>query len=112
MFLGVPYVPFFVGAGGCLLLAMYINLLLVALLPIVIVTMRLMARRDEMIFRLLGLRWQMRARIRNLGRHEGMWSLSPSRYRPLLHDHAAWTGADAPRVRRGRLQPMLATRQP
>ena len=26
MFLGVPYVPFFLGAGGCMLLAMYFNL--------------------------------------------------------------------------------------
>lgn len=86
MFLGVPYVPFFIGAGGCLLIAMYVNLLLVALLPLTIVAMRQLARRDEMIFRLLGLRWQVWCRVRNLRRHGGMWSLAPFKYRPLLHD--------------------------
>mgnify|MGYP002718415735 CR=1 FL=1 len=34
MFLGVPYVPFFIGAGACLLLAVYVNLLLLALMLI------------------------------------------------------------------------------
>jgi type IV secretion system protein VirB3 len=97
MFLGVPYVPFFVGVGGCLLLAMYVNLLLVALLPVVTVAMRQMARRDEMIFRLLGLRWQLRCRVRNLRRHDGMWSLSPCRYRPLLQDPRAGDGSAATR---------------
>ena len=81
MFLGVPYVPFFVGAGACLLLAMYGNLLLLALLPAVVFVMRQMARRDEMIFRLLGLRWQFRGKVRNLQRHGGMWSFSQNAYR-------------------------------
>lgn len=81
MFLGVPYVPFFLGAGGCLLLAMYFNLLYLALMPIVIFIMRQMARRDEMIFRLLGLRWQLRLRVRNLKHHSGMWVFSPNEYR-------------------------------
>src|SRR3989339_331092 len=65
MFMGVPYVPFFIGAGGCLLLAMYINLLLLLLMPCVIFVMRQMVRRDEMIFRLLGLHWMHRLRVRN-----------------------------------------------
>jgi type IV secretion system protein VirB3 len=77
MFLGVPYVPFFVGAGACLLLAVYVNLLLLALLPVVICAMRQMARRDEMVFRLLGLRWRMRARARNLALRDGAWSFAP-----------------------------------
>lgn len=81
MFLGVPYVPFFFGAGGCLLLAFYINLFFLGLIPVVIFVMRQMARRDEMIFRLLGLRWQFRARVRNLGLHGGMWVFSPNDYR-------------------------------
>lgn len=81
MFMGVPYVPFFVGAGGCLLLAMYINLLLLLVMPGVIFVMRQMARRDEMIFRLLGLRWQFRTKVRNLRHHEGMWVFTPNAYR-------------------------------
>lgn len=81
MFLGVPYIPFAVGAGSCLLLTFYINMFCLLLLPIVIFVMRQMARRDEMIFRLLGLRWRFRARVRNLQHHSGMWVFSPNLYR-------------------------------
>lgn len=81
MFMGVPYVPFFIGAGSCLLLAMYTNLFLLLLIVPVIFVMRQMARRDEMIFRLLGLRWQVKFRTRNRSRHEGMWVYSPNSYR-------------------------------
>src|SRR5690606_25706428 len=77
MFLGVPYVPFFVGAGACLLLAVYVNLLLLVLMPLVILAMRQMARRDEMVFRLLGLRWQFRAKVRNRRLRDGDWSFAP-----------------------------------
>ena len=77
MFLGVPYVPFFVGAGSCLLLAVYVNLLLLVLAPLVILAMRQMARRDEMIFRLLGLRWQFGTRVRNRALRDGDWSFAP-----------------------------------
>jgi type IV secretion system protein VirB3 len=77
MFLGVPYVPFFVGAGACLLLAVYVNLLLLVLMPLVILAMRQMARRDEMVFRLLGLRWQFRVRVRNRELRGGDWSFAP-----------------------------------
>ena len=81
MFLGVPYVPFFLGAGGCLLMAMYFNLLFLLLIPVVIFVMRQMARRDEMIFRLLGLRWQFKFRVRNVKHHSGMWVFTPNGYR-------------------------------
>lgn len=81
MFMGVPYVPFFIGAGGCLLLAMYTNLFYLLLMPVVIGIMRQMARRDEMIFRLLGLRLQMRLRVRNLREHAGAWVFTPNPYR-------------------------------
>jgi type IV secretion system protein VirB3 len=81
MFLGVPYVPFFIGAGGCLLLAMYSNLFMLVLIPCVIFVMRQMARRDEMIFRLIGLRWMYRFKVRNLKQHDGMWVFSPNLYR-------------------------------
>lgn len=82
MFMGVPYVPFFIGAGSCLLLAMYFDMFLLGLIPPVIFVMRQMARRDEMIFRLLGLRWQFKFKVRNLNRHVGMWVFSPNVYRP------------------------------
>ncbi|OZB62027.1 MAG: hypothetical protein B7X33_03485 [Lysobacterales bacterium 13-68-4] len=81
MFLGVPYVPFFLGAGGCMLLAMYTNLFYLLLMPVVIFVMRQMARRDEMIFRLLGLRLQFRTRMRNIRENDGMWVLTPNLYR-------------------------------
>lgn len=87
MFMGVPYVPFFIGAGACLLLAMYFNLFLLLLVVPVVFVMRQMARRDEMIFRLLGLRWQFKLKTRNRGRHEGMWVYTPNSYRekPATH---------------------------
>lgn len=81
MFLGVPYVPFFIGAGGTLLLAMYTNLFLLFLIPVVIFVLRQFARRDEMVFRLLGLRLQVRTRMRNVGDHDGIWVCSPNLYR-------------------------------
>jgi type IV secretion system protein VirB3 len=40
-----------------------------------------MAKRDEMIFRLLGLRWLFRMRVRNAQRYSGMWVFSPNEYR-------------------------------
>lgn len=81
MFMGVPYVPFFIGAGGCILLAMYFNLLWLLLTPVVIFVMRQMARRDEMIFRLIGLRLQFRTRVRNVRDNDGMWVFTPNIHR-------------------------------
>ena len=81
MFMGVPYIPFFIAAGACLLMTFYFNMFFLLLLPIVIFIMRQMARRDEMIFRLRGLRWQFKFRARNLKHHSGMWVFSPNAYR-------------------------------
>lgn len=81
MFMGVPYVPFFIGAGGCILLAIYFNLLWLLLTPVVIFVMRQMARRDEMIFRLLGLRLQFRTRVRNVHDNDGTWVFTPNIHR-------------------------------
>lgn len=86
MFMGVPYVPFFMGAGACLLLSMYFNLFFLLLIPPVIFVMRQMARRDEMIFRLLGLRLQFRTRVRNLREHDGMWVFTANNYRGQSRD--------------------------
>jgi type IV secretion system protein VirB3 len=81
MFMGVPYVPFFIGAGACMLLALYFNLFYLLLLPVVVFVMRQMAKRDEMIFRLLGLRLQFLTRVRNRQQNEGLWVFTPNRYR-------------------------------
>lgn len=83
MFMGVPYVPFAIGAGACLLLTFYIDMFFLLLLPFVIMVMRQMARRDEMIFRLLGLRWRFWLRARAGRSHDGAWVFSPNSYRPL-----------------------------
>jgi type IV secretion system protein VirB3 len=81
MFLGVPYLPFFIGAGGTLLMAFYVDMWCLLLMPIVIMVMRQMARRDEMIFRLLGLNFMFKLRARNVREHGGMWVFSPNAYR-------------------------------
>ncbi len=81
MFLGVPYVPFFFVAGGLLLLSMYTNFWLLLTIPVAIFIMRMMAKRDEMVFRLLGLRLQFKLRVRNVHEHDGMWVFSPNHYR-------------------------------
>lgn len=81
MFLGVPYVPFFLAAGGCFLFAVYVNLFWLLLLPVVIFAMRHIARRDEMIFRLLGLRLQVRLRVRNVRVHHGVWVFTSNVHR-------------------------------
>lgn len=85
MFMGVPYVPFAIGTGACLLLTFYLNMFFLVLLPVVVMVMRQMARRDEMVFRMLGLQWMLRLRVRNVARHDGLWVLSPNAYRPRLH---------------------------
>jgi type IV secretion system protein VirB3 len=72
MFLGVPYMPFFICVGGCFLLAVYFSFFLLFLIPVIILIMRTMAKRDEMIFRLLGLRLQ---------ENDGMWVFTPNSYR-------------------------------
>lgn len=87
MFMGVPYVPFFIGAGSVILLSFYTNMFFLVMLPVVIFVMRQMARRDEMIFRLLGLRLQVRRKARNLDRHGGTWTFSPNSYRDPRAKH-------------------------
>jgi type IV secretion system protein VirB3 len=81
MFLGVPYIPFFIGAGGVFLLAIYFQIFLLVLEIPVIFIMRMMAKRDEMIFRLLGLNFQFRLRARNRKERDGLWVFSPNAYR-------------------------------
>lgn len=79
MILGVPYVPFVIGAGTPLILAMYFSLFLLLLIPVVILVMRMMAKKDEMIFRLIGLNLAFRFLPRNRELHGGSWAFSAQR---------------------------------
>ena len=81
MFMGVPTIPFFIGAGSCFMLAVYIHFVLIFLTPIVIFILRMIARRDEMIFRLIGLKLQFNLKARNRREHGGMIVFSPHVYR-------------------------------
>jgi type IV secretion system protein VirB3 len=81
MFMGVPYIPFFMGTGTGLLLAMYFNFWFLLLIPVSVLVMRQMARRDEMIFRLLALRLRFKTLVRNVPEHDGMWVFTPNNYR-------------------------------
>lgn len=76
MILGVPYFPFVVGAGVPLLLAMYFSLFILLLIPFIIFGMRLAAKKDEMIFRLLGLNLVFRFLPRNVSNNGGAWAFS------------------------------------
>lgn len=79
MILGVPYLPFLVGAGAPLLLAMYFSLYILLLIPFIIFIMRMMAKKDEMIFRLLGLHLVFRFLPRNIAENGGAWAFSPAK---------------------------------
>lgn len=81
MFMGVPYIPFFVGAGGGLLMSMYFGLEYLLIIPPVLFVMRQLAKRDEMIFRMIGLNLKFKMRARNKTQHGGMWVFSPNAYR-------------------------------
>ena len=80
MVLGVPYVPFMVGAGTPLLLAMYFSLHLLLLIPLVILVMRLMTKKDEMIFRLIGLNLVFRFLPKNRPEYGGAWAFGSTKY--------------------------------
>jgi type IV secretion system protein VirB3 len=77
MILGVPYVPFLVGAGGPLLLAMYVSLYILLVIPLIIFVMRIITKRDEMIFRLIGLHLVFKFLPKNLGNYGGAWVFGP-----------------------------------
>jgi type IV secretion system protein VirB3 len=89
MFMGVPYIPFFIAVTICLVLAMYINLFLLVLLPVSIFVLRQVAKQDEMIFRLWWLRMQFWYKARNRKLYQGMWAFSPNSYRNKLPSHKA-----------------------
>lgn len=68
-------------AGGLLLLSMYTNFWFLLTIPVAVFIMRHMAKRDEMIFRLLGLRLMFKLKVRNVPEHDGMWVFNPNHYR-------------------------------
>lgn len=76
MILGVPYVPFLIGAGAPLLMAMYFSWWFLLLMPVNILIMRMMAKKDEMIFRLIGLNLVFRFLPKNLNEAGGAWVFS------------------------------------
>lgn len=80
-FLGVPYVPFFIGAGSGLLMGMYFNMFFLLTIPFIVMIMRQMAKRDDMIFRLLGLRFKFRTKVRHREEFSNVWCFSPNEYR-------------------------------
>lgn len=81
MFMGVPYTPFFIGSGICLMLAAYFNMFFILLLPVVIFVLRQIARQDEMIFRLTGLKLIFWFKARNRGLRPDMIVFSPNNHR-------------------------------
>lgn len=81
MILGVPYLPFVIGTGVPLMMAMYFSLYFLLLIPISIFVMRTMAKKDEMIFRLIGLNLVFRFLPRNRQQYGGAWVFGPSTYR-------------------------------
>lgn len=80
MILGVPYLPFLVGAGVPLLLAMYFSLWFLLAIPLAIFIMRMMTKKDEMIFRLIGLNLVFRFLPRNQKIYGRSWVFGPSKY--------------------------------
>ena len=80
-FLGVPDIPFFIGAGSGLLMGMYFNMFFLLTIPFIILIMRQMAKRDDMIFRFLGLRLKFRLKARNREEFPDTWCFSPNEYR-------------------------------
>lgn len=80
MILGVPYIPFLVGAGLPLLLAMYFSLYMLLLIPVSIFIMRFMTKKDEMIFRLIGLNLAFRFFPKNQPENGGAWVFGASKY--------------------------------
>lgn len=82
LILGVPYIPFLVGAGGPLLLAMYISLYILLVIPLAIFIMRMITKKDEMIFRLIGLHLVFKFLPKNLKSHGGAWVFGPSKKSP------------------------------
>ena len=74
--LGVPYLPFVLGAGIPLILSMYFSLYFLLIIPFVIILMRFMAKKDEMIFRLIGLNLVFRFLPKNKGEYGGVWAFA------------------------------------
>lgn len=63
---------------------MYFSLYLLLLVPVFIFVMRIMAKKDEMIFRLIGLNLIFRFVPKNRGEQAGVWTFGPAKYEKKL----------------------------
>ena len=62
-------------------MGMYFNMFFLLTIPFIILIMRQMAKRDDMIFRFLGLRLKFRLKARNREEFPDTWCFSPFEYR-------------------------------
>lgn len=80
MMFGVPVVPLAVVSGVFILLAIWTKILVAALLIPIVMVMRLVAKKDDQQFRLLGLK--MLFRLVNFNHNGRFWNKA-STYSPL-----------------------------
>lgn len=74
MIFGVPVVPLVVVAGIIIILAVWTTILVAVLIPVAILIMRQIVKKDDQQFRLLGLR--MRFRLVAMNRNARFWKAS------------------------------------
>lgn len=74
MMWGIPITPFVVAFGFVMLLAIWVNLLLLVLFLPVYVLMRMVVKSDDQQFRLLGLK--AKCRLANFNHNGGFWNAS------------------------------------
>lgn len=80
MMFGVPVVPLAIVAGVFILLAIWTKIFVAALLIPIVMVMRLVAKKDDQQFRLLGLK--MLFRLVNFNHNGRFWNKA-STYSPL-----------------------------
>lgn len=62
-------------------MGMYFNMFFLLTIPFIILIMRQMAKRDDMIFRFLGLRLKFKLKTKHQEEFPDMWCFSPNDYR-------------------------------
>ena len=62
-------------------MGMYFNMFFLLTIPFIILIMRQMAKRDDMIFRFLGLHLKFKLKTRHREEFPDMWCFSPNDYR-------------------------------
>lgn len=61
------------------MMSMYFSIYIIVCIPLIIFIMRMMAKKDEMIFRLMGLNLVFRFLPRNANHYGGSWVFSSNR---------------------------------